>query len=190
MTSDTTITDHDDTAADGDTVVTDEEYPESWLPWKNPDQPRTLVDAEILNYGLAPDFGYGRSWTCAVADREDRRWTVWIGVPPAGPSDRPSVLYRQFDDEKPMPGERITIRYVGFVDKPKGGGPGYRNVRLTVHRGPELPAFLLAPPPDEEVPLDTAGLPPAPSVDVPDAIVVDEPDVREGGDNDDDDIPF
>ena len=81
-----------------------------------------------------------------------------------------------------MPGERITLRYGGFQDRPKGGGRPYHRFRLTVDRGPQLPDFLTRPRLAEgepDIPADTEDLPP-----VPDADVVEEPDAEEGGDDD------
>jgi hypothetical protein len=159
----------------------DEEYPESWLPWKTPEQPRTLV-GQVTEYSLGPDFGYGRQWVCTVTGRDQKAWSVWVGRPPDTPGGRSGMLWRQFEEHRPMPGETVTLRYIGFQDKPKGGGPGYHRIRLTVDRGPQLPEFLTRPQLDAgeigpDVPIDTAGLP-----DVPDADVVEE--------GDDEPLPF
>jgi hypothetical protein len=150
----------------------EEEYPESWLPWTNPDQPKTIVGT-VNGYNLGPDFGWGRKWVCTITDRNGKPWSIWLTQ---------EVLVREFSDEhtgRPMPGEELTLRYMGKQDKPKGGGPAYHRFRLTIHRGPLLPPFLLGPgDPESDIPADTVGLPPPPAVDVPDA------DVQEDGDND------
>jgi hypothetical protein len=155
-------------------------YPESWLPWKHPEQPRTLV-GEIAGYDLAPDLGYGRQWVCTIVDQARKRWSLWIGKPPETPASKASVLWYQFDEYKPMPGEKVTVRHVGWQDKPKRGGNPYRNIRLTVDRGQQLPEFLARPQleaaqdADSDAPVDTTALP-----DVADADVV----------QDDEPIPF
>ena len=156
-----------------------EEFPESWLPWKHNEQPRTLVGT-VTDYSLGPDLGYGRNWICTVQARDDRTWSVWLSQ---------DVLVREFEDQRPMPGEEITLRYRGFQHKPKGGGRPYHAFRLTVDRGPQLPEFLTRPrlgagEPEPDIPADTSDLPP-----VPDAEVVEERDAQEGGD-DDDSVPF
>jgi hypothetical protein len=118
----------------------DEDYPESWLPWKVADQPRTLVGT-VADYSKGPDFGYGPCWICTVTDRCGKPWSVWLSQ---------EVLRRQFEEERPMPGEQLSLRYMGMQDKPKRGGPGYHRFRLTVQRGPRLPEFLLEPGRDAE----------------------------------------
>jgi hypothetical protein len=146
----------------------EEEYPESWIPWKEPGQTRTLV-ATVNGYSLGPDFGWGRKWICTVTDRDGKPWSVWLTQ---------EVLVREFADEetgRPMPGESLTIRYMGKQDAPKRGGPAYHRFRVTVHRGPQLPPFLLGSGSRElesDIPADTAGLPP--TVDVPDADVAED----------------
>jgi hypothetical protein len=153
--------------------TSEEEFPESWLPMKHGDQPRTLV-GEVTDYDLGPDFGWGRKWVATVTDDDGKPWSVWLSA---------DVLVREFEDQRPMPGERITIRYMGKQDKPKGGGPGYHRFRVTMHRGePQLPEFLTRPrlgagQEESDIPADTSDLPPATTI--PDADVVF-----------DDDIPF
>ncbi len=165
----------------------DESYPESWIPWKNPDQPDTLV-GDLTSYDVGPDLGYGEQWICTVVDRDDKPWTVWIGKPPEKSGGKCSVLWREFERHKPQVGERVTIRHRGFQDEPRGGGPGYRRFTVTVDRGQLQPPFLTQPQLEVghdwgDIPIATAGLPPVPSVDVTDADVVEERGAQEGGDD-------
>jgi hypothetical protein len=169
----------------------EQEYPESWLPWKDAAQPRSLV-GDVASYELGPDLGYGRNWICTVTDREGKPWSVWLSQ---------KVLLGEFEEQRPMPGERIVLRYIGLQEEPKGGGPAYHRFRLTVEREQQLPEFLTRPQlePGEEPsdsPSSLGVLPPGqvnvaePNTEaVTDAEVVEERDALEGGE-DDDPLPF
>jgi hypothetical protein len=161
-------------AAENPAQPPEDEYPESWLPWENRDQPRTLV-GEILGYNLGPDMGWGQRWIATVQDCDQTAWSVWLSQ---------KVLISEFEEQRPMPGEKVTIRYRGFQDQPKGGGPAYHGFRVTVDRGQQLPEFLTKP----KDPLELAersdiptGLPPDP----PDAQVVDST-----AEDDESDLPW
>src|SRR5262249_2961187 len=101
-----------------------------------------------------------------------------------------TVLLGQFEEQKPMPGERIALRYYGKEDEPRGGGPGYHKFRLTVtSREPEMPKWLKAG--DEpEAPSSVGGLPPGGlnkqiEAEVTEAEIIEERDALEGGETDD-----
>jgi hypothetical protein len=160
----------------------EDEFPESWLPWKDSGQPRTLV-GRVEAYTLGRDFGYGWSWICTLVDRDGKPWSIWIGSYPDPRSGRCSVLYSLFRDEadRVKPGAQITVRYRGFVDNPRGGGPGYRSFGLTVQGDRGLPAFLrpqLTAAAESDIPANDEYLATVPDADV----IEDDPAQPDDGD--------
>lgn len=82
------------------------------------------------------------------------------------------MLINEFERKRPMPGDRVAVRYRGVQAEPsrKGAAPAHL---YTVTTGAEqaLPEFLirpaaqLPPPDDEELPIDAEGLPEPPPLD-------------------------
>jgi hypothetical protein len=155
-----------------------DEYGETWRPSTHHDHPATLVGV-VVGYNLGPDFGYGRNWVATIADREGKLWSVWLSH---------AVLQGEFERTKPMPEERIVIRYKGRSEAPtdRGRAPAHL-YRVTVDREPELPEFLTAPP---------AGELEAPRSDIPsdmgafEQTAYTDADVVEEKGEDDGDAPF
>lgn len=155
------------------------DFGEAWIPDQR-DQPTTLVGT-VRSYNLGPESQWSgeRPWICNVEDRHGQTWSVWLNR---------DVLVREFSDQRPMPGERIVLRYRGRAEKSKTGASPAHLYTLTVDREHQLPGFL-APAgqqPTSDIPVDQefdrliekGNADP----DVPDAEVVEE-----GGD---DDLPF
>jgi hypothetical protein len=160
------------------------DYGEAWLPDRDDDHPRTLVGT-VIGYNQGPESAFTgeNPWICAVTDRDGKPWSVWLNR---------AVLVSEFERHRPMPGERVAIRYRGVQDEPsrQGGAPAHL-YRVTVDRDQQLPEFLIRPRLEggqdtPDVPIDTGDVPtvpPSSDADVPDADVIEE-----GGD--DDSIPF
>ena len=167
-------------ATDWDTLVErnkNEEYGAGWFP-DNPanDCPKTLVGTvRTYNQGPLSEFTGECPWICTVEDRDEKLWSVWLNK---------TVLISEFERHRPMPGERIVIRYRGRAEKASrtGAQPAHLYT-VTVDREQALPAFLTdsseRPALNEpDVPIDNAELPAPPPV--ADAEVIE----------DDDRIPF
>jgi hypothetical protein len=162
---------------------------EAWTPAREPEQPQTLVGT-VVGYqqvSLNSGYGEGEPWVCTIEDRDGHLWAVWLFQ---------TVLVGEFERWRPMPGERVVLRYKGLSDKAPAGRQPYHQFVLTVDRGGQgLPGFLTdRPEVGSDIPTDTAGLPAGRSqVDqelddrIADAQVVDEPE-KEGDDGDP--IPF
>jgi hypothetical protein len=148
------------------------DYGEAWLPDIHDDHPRTLVGT-VTGYSQGPESVYTgeQPWICAVEDRAGKPWSVWLNR---------TVLVSEWERQRPLPGERIAVRYRGVQDEPsvKGGQPAHL-YKLTVDRGPQLPEFVTRPrleagqDPGPDVPIDSGDLPPV-DAEVPDADVVEE----------------
>ena len=126
-------------------------------------------------------------------------WSIWLNR---------AVLVGEFGKHRPMPGEKIVIRYRGQQEKASrvGAAPAHLYT-LTVDRDQALPGFLTAPALEagervrdlkqtgesQDLPADPAaftyGEQRPPAVDVPDADVVEDKPKSEKGE-DDDPIPF
>jgi hypothetical protein len=151
------------------------DYGEAWLPDRDDAQPRTLVGM-IAGYDRGPvsTFTGEQPWICAVRDRDGKDWSVWLNR---------TVLVSEWERHRPMPGERIAVRYRGVQEEASrvGGAPAHL-YRLTVDRDQELPGFLTRP--QELEPADLSDIP----SDLPptDADVVDATADELG----DDDLPF
>jgi hypothetical protein len=146
------------------------EYGEAWLPDLHDEQPRTLVGAVTgYNQGPVSEYTGEQPWICAVEDRDGKAWSVWLNR---------TVLVNEFERKRPMPGDRVAIRYRGVQDEPsrKGAQPAHLYT-LTTGAEQRLPEFITRPvgelPPPDEVPIDTEGLPPPPPVDA--EVVDDDP---------------
>ena len=115
------------------------------------------------------DFTGESPWICTIEDRAGKVWSVWLNR---------AVLVGEFERHRPMPGERVALRYRGKQEEASRAGAQPAHLyALTVQREQALPEFLtkkeLAPGEQQrdtpDVPIDNAELPPAP---VPDAEVV------------------
>lgn len=121
----------DDLAKDNDG-----EYGESWVPNKDSTQPRTLLFT-VLQYSAGPATRFeDKPWICNVQDHAGKAWSIWLL------SDR---LKDEFAEQRPMPGERAALRYVGLVEKKSAPGEYYHQYVLTVDRERDLPEFLTRP---------------------------------------------
>jgi hypothetical protein len=108
------------------------EYGEAWLPDKEDSHPRTLVGT-IVSYDQGPESAYTgeRPWIANVEDRDGKQWCIWLNR---------AVLIGEFDRQKPMPGERIAIRYRGQAEKASQPGMAPAQLyKLTVDRDRVLP---------------------------------------------------
>jgi hypothetical protein len=115
-----------------------QEYGEAWLPDKHPEQPRTLIGTVAgHNQGPESEWSGDRPWICTVVDRDGKNWSVWLNR---------AVLVSEFGARKPMPDERIVLRYRGQADKPsKPSMAPAQLYTLTVDRERQLPEFLARP---------------------------------------------
>jgi hypothetical protein len=148
------------------------EYGQAWLPDREPDHPRTLVGT-VAGYDQGPvsTFTGEQPWICTVEDRDGKLWSIWLNR---------AVLVSEWERQRPMPGERIAVRYRGQQEEAsrQGGAPA-QMYRLTVDRSQQLPEFITRPQlaaPESDIPTDI------PTEPIVDATVVEEPD--------DDDIPW
>jgi hypothetical protein len=180
-----------------------QEYGQAWLPDREDDHPGTLVGT-VCGYDQGPMSEYTgeRPWVCTIQDRHGKLWSVWLNR---------AVLVSEFEKHRPLPDERVVLRYRGRQqDTPSRAGAAPAHLyTVTVDRDQQLPAFLTRPQLEpgqdrrrdlevtggSDVPDDTAGFaygqPPAAKADaeVTDAqIVEDKPDSK--GADDDDPIPF
>ena len=93
-----------------------------------------------------------------------------------------TVLFNEFERKRPMPGDRVAIRYRGVQAEPsrKGAAPAHLYT-VTTGAEQELPGFLtrpagqLPPPDDEDLPVDTEGLPEPPPLDAEVVAEAEEP---------------
>ena len=51
-------------------------------------------------------------WVCTIKDRDGKAWAVWL---------LQTVLVSEFERWRPMPGERVVIRYKGMSEQGAGG---------------------------------------------------------------------
>jgi hypothetical protein len=159
------------------------EIGEAWKPTQDPDCPSTLLGTVVGYQQVDLNTGYGTDapWVCTIRDRDDKDWAVWLFQ---------AVLVSEFERWRPLPGERVVIRYRGKSDRERPGLSPYHRFTLTVDRGqPGLPGFLAESaqlePGEAEVPADTEGLERPVDADVVEEEAEEE---KEGGD--DDDVPF
>lgn len=173
-----------------------QEYGEAWLPDRESDHPRTLVGT-VANYDQGPvsEFTGECPWICTVQDRDGKLWSIWLNR---------AVLVSEFGKQRPMPGERVVVRYRGQQAKAsrQGAAPAHLYT-VTVDRDQQLPAFLTAPALEQgaervrdleriggsDVPSDGfeyGEQRPVGSVELPDTDVVED----KPKDEDDDPIPF
>jgi hypothetical protein len=173
-----------------------DEFGEAWVPKKDETQPRTLV-GWVRGYNLAkPDMNKwpkGPPWVCNVQDRDGKAWSVFL---------LGKVLFEEFARTEPGIGDEIVVRYCGTAAKASQPGWSPAEIfRVTTRKSLEAPKLFARPElaaaatTDDaaDVPIDAAGLPPAPAadVDVPDADVVEDRSGDAGGDDDDlPEIPF
>jgi hypothetical protein len=146
----------------------------AWAPTKDPDCPRTLVGtvSHYQQVEIDTQYGKARPWVCTIRARDGQLWAVWLWQ---------TVLENEYERWRPMPGERIAIRYKGLHDRaPSNGGP-YHKFTLTVDRGDRgLPGFLT-----DDPQLAGGEDPPASDGDPPvDADVVEEENEQKGADDD------
>jgi hypothetical protein len=171
-----------------------QEYGQAWLPDREPDHPRTLVGT-VRGYDQGPtsEFTGVQPWICTVQDRAGKLWSIWLNR---------AVLVSEFEKQRPMPDERIVVRYRGQQETASrtGAQPAHLYA-LTVDREQQLPEFLtrpqLEPGEDRRRDLELTGESDVPDdpdaftygqqrpkpVDIPDADVVEDK-------GDDDELPF
>jgi hypothetical protein len=90
-------------------------YPEAWRP-----EPGEILVGFVVGYDEGPT-SYGPVRTVIIAREEDgQKVTVWLSS---------TVLLDLFQKQKPRPGERVGVRYLGR-DKAKG----YHKYHLVIDR--------------------------------------------------------
>lgn len=93
-------------------------FPESWRPEEG-----EKIIGTVVEYGVGPtDYGERDTVVVRLADGTEK--TVWL---------LHDVLINQFKREKPQPGERIAVKYVGQKTNPTSQRR-YKDYRLMVER--------------------------------------------------------
>jgi len=134
-----------------DQLIEDNEnadYGEAWIPDQR-EQPATLVGT-VRSYNIGPESQWSgeRPWICNIEDRHGQTWSVWLNR---------DVLVREFEAQRPLPGERIVIRYRGRSEKASRAGASPAHLyTVTIDREQQLPGFLVRPaiPAESDIPVD------------------------------------
>src|SRR5437868_8294870 len=86
------------------------------------------------NQGPVSEWSNEAPWICTIEDRGEKLWSLWLNR---------AVLVSEFERARPMPCERIVVRYRGRSEKPsKTGATPAHLYTVTVDRDKALPGFL------------------------------------------------
>jgi hypothetical protein len=102
----------------------DREFPESWLPQKNPDHPRQIAGLVLrIDPRVGPSKGFGTySAVVEIRATDGREWTAW--------ANEGGALYMQLVRLRIQPGEVIAVRYRGKKESLQNPGQSYQDFRL------------------------------------------------------------
>jgi hypothetical protein len=102
----------------------DREYPPSWLPQKNPEQPQQIAGLVLrIDPRVGPSKTYGTySAVIEVRATDGNTWTLW--------ANESGAMYAQLLRLRIQPGEVIAVRYRGLKESEATPGQKYHDFRL------------------------------------------------------------
>ncbi len=97
----------------------------SWLPWKQPEQPRELVGVAVRRE-VGPDRGYGETPCWVLRALDGTEWRVWLDK---------QALATQFRRQQVDVGDLVAIAYEGW-EEADGENRAHHRFRLECETAP------------------------------------------------------